>query len=247
MNPTLQKRWLFDAALFTAFLTCFFLDLTGIALHQWLGLAAGAAAAYHLLAHTSWVKTVTARFFGKTSTQARYYFLIDAVLLAGFAGMVTTGLVISTWLDLSLASYATWRAVHILASVATLLVLTLKIGLHSRWISMVGRRIFYGPDTAQPASGQANPLKANRRSALKLMGVVGTASLIAVSSSLKGLSSQSSSTVQASNVSTSTVSLANSAEICPLRCGRRCSYPGRCRRYTDSNKNGRSDLGECQS
>jgi hypothetical protein len=32
-----------------------------------------------------------------------------------------------------------------------------------------------------------------------------------------------------------------------VRCDRRCSYPGHCRKYTDSNGNGRCDLGECLS
>lgn len=32
---------------------------------------------------------------------------------------------------------------------------------------------------------------------------------------------------------------------CVVRCSRACSYPGSCRRYTDANKNGRCDLGEC--
>lgn len=34
---------------------------------------------------------------------------------------------------------------------------------------------------------------------------------------------------------------------CTVRCGRRCFYPGHCRRYRDTNGNGRCDLGECVS
>jgi hypothetical protein len=137
MKDTLQKRWLVDAALLIGFLICFFLDLTGLALHQWLGIAAGALAAYHLLSHTNWVKAVTRRFFGKTSAQARLYYLIDALLLTGFAGMIGTGLVISTWLNLSLASYAAWHTVHFLSAILTLLVTVLKSACiragSSRW------------------------------------------------------------------------------------------------------------------
>ncbi len=35
------------------------------------------------------------------------------------------------------------------------------------------------------------------------------------------------------------------ATTCSVRCGRGCSYPGHCGRYTDSNGNGLCDLGEC--
>jgi len=32
---------------------------------------------------------------------------------------------------------------------------------------------------------------------------------------------------------------------CVVRCPNRCSYPGKCRRYVDTNGNGLCDLGEC--
>ncbi len=35
------------------------------------------------------------------------------------------------------------------------------------------------------------------------------------------------------------------AEACQVRCSKSCAYPGRCRRYVDSNGNGLCDLGEC--
>jgi hypothetical protein len=32
---------------------------------------------------------------------------------------------------------------------------------------------------------------------------------------------------------------------CTVRCNKRCAYPGRCRRYVDTNNNKKCDLGEC--
>jgi len=32
---------------------------------------------------------------------------------------------------------------------------------------------------------------------------------------------------------------------CTVRCRRGCSFPGKCRKYTDANGNGKCDLGEC--
>jgi hypothetical protein len=37
----------------------------------------------------------------------------------------------------------------------------------------------------------------------------------------------------------------NTAATCSVRCRRGCSFPGHCRRYIDSNGNGKCDLGEC--
>ena len=59
MNGNTQKHnWWIDAALFGAFLLTFFLDLTGLALHQWLGVAAGALALYQLARHWTWMRAV---------------------------------------------------------------------------------------------------------------------------------------------------------------------------------------------
>ncbi len=37
----------------------------------------------------------------------------------------------------------------------------------------------------------------------------------------------------------------SASTTCAVRCQRGCSYPGRCRKYTDANGNGRCDFGEC--
>ena len=66
MKQDKQKRnWIIDAVLFGGFLVALWLDLTGVAVHQWLGIAVGALAGYHLVAHWSWVEAVTSRLFGR--------------------------------------------------------------------------------------------------------------------------------------------------------------------------------------
>ena len=92
------------------------------------------------------MEAVTGRLFDRASRQSRKFYAVDAGLAVGFATITVTGLAISTWLDLSLASYVIWRNVHVLASVATLALLVAKIGLHWRWIVDVARRrIFPAP------------------------------------------------------------------------------------------------------
>ena len=98
-KPT--SHWLIDAALFAGLIAAFFLDLTGLELHQWLGVGIGVIAIYHLVAHWQWVAAVTGRFFGKTSNKSRSYYLINLSILAGFFTITFTGLIISSWLDLS--------------------------------------------------------------------------------------------------------------------------------------------------
>jgi hypothetical protein len=217
----------------------------------------GALASYHLIAHWRWVKAVTERFFGRTSRQARTFYAVDAGLAVGFAAIVVTGLVISTWLDLALASYAAWRTVHVVDSVATLVLVVAKIGLHWRWIIDVARRrIFPTPaPTGQVGAAQPVPVAAqvNRRDFVRLMAGVGAMAVLAgvnALSSAAGDKAEASSAAQ-TPVSTQVQAVASttvtSNASCTVRCNKGCSYPGRCRRYVDTNNNGRCDLGECLS
>ena len=138
MNIKQTTRWFLDAALFLGFFFTFLLDLTGLEVHQWLGVSAGALAAYHLATHWTWVTAVTRRFFAGTPGRSRLYYVLDALIMGGFVTIAVTGLVISSWLNLKLGSYDGWLTVHIWASVAALAALVAKIGLHWRWVVSVG-------------------------------------------------------------------------------------------------------------
>jgi hypothetical protein len=251
-----KTNWLIDAVLFGGFLLAQWLDLTGLPAHQWLGLAVAALAGYHLMAHWNWVKAVTARFLGRTSRQARTFYAVDAGLVAGFAAILLTGLIISTWLDLALSNYAAWRNIHVAASVATLTLVVAKIGLHWRWIIDVARRRILPAPAPTGESGTAQPVpvaaQVGRRDFVRLMAGVGVMALLAGANALTGSAGDQ---VEASVVEqTASNTLAQAAtsttrmsSACSVRCNKGCSYPGRCRRYVDTNNNGRCDLGECLS
>lgn len=241
------------AGLWIGFLVAFFLDLTGVDVHQWLGIILAGLAGYHLIAHWNWVKAVSAKFMGRTSGQARLYYLIDAGLLLGFAMITITGVAISTWLNLSLDSYEIWKNVHILASIATLLVTVVKIGLHWRWIVNVARQALQGSKAPAISLNPCQPVPAGitRRHFLSLMGVVGLASWAAIQNVVSEENGVKAAALPESMVSTTSVqTVAQTANTtsnttCALRCNKRCSYPGNCRRYVDSNNNKKCDLGEC--
>ena len=160
MKNKAKHNWLIDAVLFSGFIVATILDLTGLAVHQWLGIAVGALAVYHLLSHWSWVKCVTRRFFGQTSEQSRRYYLVDLTILAGFLVILVTGLGMSTWLNLELPSYVTWRSLHITATIVTLFVLVAKIGLHWRWVVKTARQMTEPqprPASVRPAPASVGP------------------------------------------------------------------------------------------
>jgi hypothetical protein len=294
MDRTKQtSKWIIDLVLLVVFLVEFYMDLTGVALHQWMGMTLAVAILYHLVTHWAWVKLVTARFFNQTSSRARLYYLLDGGLLAGFGTIIATGLVISTWLSLPLNNYATWYDVHVFSSIATLALLVGKLAAHWRWIVQNSMAIFgRGKPAARPAVPAApavQPINAiSRRHFLTMMGGLTLASMVSIGTALNGatgasavqattgtatsspatgsgstgstttqnqLPAATATTVQSQSTSTATSAptatqaatstTASSAIPCTLRCNKGCAFPGRCRKYSDSNGNGRCDLGEC--
>jgi hypothetical protein len=190
MNTQQKSKWLVDAALFGVFIVSFFLDITGLVLHQWIGLFAGAIAVYHLVTHWNWVTAVTRRFFGQTNNKSRLYYALDAMLVTGFATIASTGLLISTWLNLPLENYDLWRTIHIGASIGTLAVTVLKLAAHWRWIANVAKTFVARPAAPQlkPALARATGAKAvSRRNFLEVMGAVGIASFFAMGNAVKSL------------------------------------------------------------
>ena len=183
-NKCSQHNWIIDLALFAGLVLMFFLDLTGEALHQWLGVALGGLALYHLLRHWGWAQSVTKRLFGKTNGKCRLYWLIDAGVLIGFSGILLTGLVISSWLSLPLGNYAALAGLHEAISILTLALVVLKIAVHWRWVVRTARQMF--EPSAPPALGRmalqprAVSLHTRRGDFLKLMGVVSAAAVVAL-------------------------------------------------------------------
>ncbi len=310
-----KTNWIMDVILFSIFVIAFWMDLTGMALHQWLGVGIAALTLLHLTLHWKWVVTVTTRFFGRTSNQARLYYLVDFFLLGGLATITLTGLLLSTWLNLPLTSYAFWRSLHVYASVIALAAVVLKIGLHWRWIITTTKKHFtvrlpqpaaqtalqkynahtLGQNAAQRRSSQGG---VSRREFMQLMSIVGASAFISAfvalkdettavqaSAAVSDTSTQLSVTdrtnsvetvetetyieptaeptaanIEATAEPTETVAVEplqvqpvvvesstsqQSAATCTVRCNKGCSYPGHCRKYTDSNGNNLCDLGEC--
>ncbi len=185
MNKNRAKnRWIINVVMYAGFTLLFFLDLTGAIVHQWLGLAVGVIALYHLLDHWDWVDAVSKRFLGKTSWQARLYFFIDAGILLGFLGILVSGLGISTWFSVLVENQIGWIDFHVVVSAVTLLLIVIKVIAHRRWIVKTASGWLSQAPAAQkprlaPQSVQ-QPGSMDRRDFLKLAGVVGAAAAVAL-------------------------------------------------------------------
>ena len=186
-----RNNWWVDAVLFVAFIVAFFLNLTGVILHQFLGVAAALMAAYHLLTHWDWVKAVTRRLLGQTSGRSRFYYAVDAALMLGFALMSGSGLVISSWLDLPLDNYTFWKNTHVATSLFTLVFAVVKVLAHWRWIVDTANKHILKPAVAIKVAPIRQTARATgRRDFLKLAGFTGVTAVVAMSKALGALDVQ---------------------------------------------------------
>ena len=148
MNTKQKTNWWIDLILFAGFITTYFFDLTGVAVHQWIGIFSATLSACHLFIHWDWVGEVSQRFFAKTSNQARFYYVLDGLLLLGIVLIGITGLAISTWLN-----------IHITISIAALVILFVKLAFHWRWIVHAARKIWGEPVRLPAQNAAARPTK----------------------------------------------------------------------------------------
>jgi hypothetical protein len=155
---------LLDSAIFVAFLIATSPRLSGLAIHEWLSLALGAAIVTHLLLHWSWIVQVTRRFFGKVTWSARVNYILNTLLFISFTVIIVTGLLISEvalpLLGISLEGDRLWQTIHRLASDATVILAGLHVALHWRWIVNATKRLFTrrqrpGAPQIAPAQAQA--------------------------------------------------------------------------------------------
>ena len=268
-------KWLTNFTLLVVFIATFFLDMTGVNLHQWLGLGTGVIALFHLINHWQWVKAVTQRFFHNSSHSARINYLLDAALGLGMALIILTGVIISTWLGLNGSIFEVIRYLHVLSSIATLMVLLIKLALHWKCIAGAINIFFKRKSTPSiqipPALHCENPATISRREALRTLGSISLAGGLVLVKAITSLDipnfkddlqsgqipyeipSPVDDTFPANNVqltapTPAVTAVPNQSQVltnCVASCPNACFYPGRCRRYIDVNNNGKCDFGEC--
>jgi hypothetical protein len=134
-----------DIAIFLAFLVAMAPHFSGIAVHEWLSIAFGAAIVTHLLLHWQWLVEVTRRFFGKAQWSARVNYVLNALLFADVTIVIFTGLMISEsalpMLGIRLSQGGAWHMLHTLTANLFVLLIGLHVALHWQWIFNTAKRL----------------------------------------------------------------------------------------------------------
>ncbi len=146
---------LVDAAIFVAFLITTAPKFSGMAIHEWLGVAFGAGILTHLLLHWQWIVGITKKFFGKVQTSARINYLLNLALFATVVTLIFTGLAISKVampaLGVQIAESGAWKMLHRTTADAAVMIIGLHVALHWSWIVKTGKKYLVSPVVARLA------------------------------------------------------------------------------------------------
>ena len=169
-------NFLVDSAIFVAFLVALEPRLTGMTLHEWLGIAFGAAIVAHLVLHWKWLVATTKRFFGRLNGNTRLNYLVNALFFINMTVVIFTGLMISETalpaLGIRLSEGGALQRLHTLTADLVLYLLALHVALHWRWIVTTTHRYVVQPllrpfrkqPHSQPAPALSRPALEEARS-----------------------------------------------------------------------------------
>jgi hypothetical protein len=181
-QPSRNKtNMIVDSTIFLAFLVAMAPHFSGMAVHEWLGIAFGAAITTHLLLHWQWIVEVTKRFFSKAQWSARINYILNALLFIDITLIIFSGLMISEvalpFVGIELAQSRSWRGLHGTTADLFMVLVGLHVALHWQWIVNMFKRFVVVPlmprrapqlsvDTLEPAQlKQFQPAKQPRKEA----------------------------------------------------------------------------------
>ena len=157
MIDRVKTDLLVDASIFAAFLIAMDPRSSGIAVHEWLGIAFGAAIIAHLLLHWKWIVSTIRRLFSRATRPARLNYFLNTLLFIDITLVVFTGLMISRIALPSLGIYLggsfIWRGLHSLTANLSLVLISVHVALHWRWIVETVKRYVFKPFLPKRAAG----------------------------------------------------------------------------------------------
>lgn len=138
-----------DSSIFVGFLVATAPRFSGLPIHEWLGIAFGAAIVVHLLLHWQWIVGVTKRFFGKLQGQARLNYVLNALLFIDVTVIVVTGLLLS---EVAMPLFGVrfprdgmWLWLHRTTTNVAVFLIGVHVALHWSWIVKTLKRLVVAP------------------------------------------------------------------------------------------------------
>lgn len=152
-GKTLIAKVLIDCVITVAFLALLSIPLTGLKVHEWLGIALICGIVVHLLLNWAWIVATTRRFLRALPDQVRINYLLNVALFIVMTIVISSGLMISEvalpFLGIHPMRNMFLSMLHLVSADALLLVVGLHLGMNWRWVVSAIRRQIVVPSYAR--------------------------------------------------------------------------------------------------
>jgi hypothetical protein len=156
-------RLALDLGMFAAGLLLMEPRATGLAIHEWLGIAIAFPIVTHLLLNWQWVVTVTKKMFSTLPTATRTNQVLNTILFVSMVVAIQSGVMIS---EVALPGVAdllggsnAWRGLHAVSTTTVALGVAAHAAMHWRWIARTAGRLL-GIETAPARASRPAPATA---------------------------------------------------------------------------------------
>lgn len=138
------KNLAIDVVALVAYLVVANPALTGIGLHEWLGLGALVVLFVHLLVHADWCVDALRTTLRRPTWARTGNLVVDALMLVTLVVVVVSGLFVSGAVLPAFGLYAEgyyfWDPLHAIAAKALLALLLVHVVVHWKWFASVAKR-----------------------------------------------------------------------------------------------------------
>lgn len=136
-----------DLILTVSYIVLMEFNFTGQSIHELLGVFFGVIFGIHIVLHWQWVAGVTTKLFQKLFHVSRFKYVVNVLLFATMCTATVSGLLIAQTLGFELhltgEGLFPWKAVHVLSSELTLLLVGLHVAISWRWIVTNTKRFVF--------------------------------------------------------------------------------------------------------
>lgn len=139
-----RKNLAIDIIIFVLYLVVANPALTGISVHEWLGLGLFVSFFIHVEVHADWIVETLRSVFSHPSCKRTGNAVLDICILVAFMATTVSGIMVSGTVlplfGLYAEGYYFWDPMHAVAAKVLLALLILHIILHWKWIANALKR-----------------------------------------------------------------------------------------------------------
>jgi hypothetical protein len=160
---TVRARLYLDLALFGAVFAAYNPAWTGLAVHEWVSVAAIVPLLFHVVVNWDQTLRILRRFAEIVRATPKLNLVVDAALFVAAVAVMLSGLMVSQAvagaIGVTIVPSSLWITVHSISADATIALLLAHFLLHWRWIVNVACKLGRPPRTLRAPTDPMDPIR----------------------------------------------------------------------------------------